>query len=238
MNQEKGSILLLDPAAVTEHDIEIIQALDQYPPQTEYQPGDLFYVRERPSYMNVKYRDPLEMPQMWKVRFVISKWAWYLMSIIETQGTDFVKGPDHAVALVDRAKLKNIHYYDPVIYAHAYPHGTNPDSAAWFEERDSKGRVIMERVYFREVLPAWPVILDEARAQYFPIDPGVSRAPFMWNQAPDLYQDGENIGKPFRHEDATVDAICMNPQLERVLFDRKARKDRLLLDPEHDIFRK
>lgn len=238
-NKEAGSLLLLDPSMVTEKDVELMTALDQYKPATNYRPGDLFtMVREQiPSWIVTKYGSPHEIPIVWKVRFVVSKWAWTLMSILQSNGTDWAMGPDHAAAQVERSKLPAHRYYDALIYAHAYPHGINPDSAVFLEEVDKKGRPNTRRIFFREENPEWPVILDEARAPFFGIPTSSSKAPFTWNLAPDLYQDGENIGKPFRHEDDTVDALCMSG-LERLLFDKRIRKERVVIDPEHDVFKK
>jgi hypothetical protein len=235
-NEEHGRLLILDPGRVTEHDLEIIAALDIHPPSTEYKAGDLLKVRvdRLPSHVRMRWRSPDEIPLVWKVRFVISKWAFNLMSILEQAGTDTFSGIDQAITRVESTKLSHHRYNDAILYLHAFPHGMNPDSAIFLEEKNAQGARTTERFFLREVNPAWPVILDEARAPYVGFDPSDARMPITWNLAPDLYRDGENIGKPFEHEFATVDVMA-NSGLERLLFDKRIRKERAPIDPEHPL---
>lgn len=237
-NVEKGELLILDPGAITEHDLELISALGFHPPNTEYSPGDLLRLRvdALPAYMRARFPNPHEIPPVWKVRFVISKWAWNLMSILESEGSSFISGTDHAIARVEQSKLSPHNYTDAILYIHAYPHGLNPDSTLWLEERNKRGVRTTERFFVREENPQWPQILDEARAHFVGFDPSTARTPISWNLSPDLYQDGENIGKPFVHEYSTVDLMCSNG-LERLLFDKRINKERVQIDPEHPLLK-
>lgn len=236
-NVEKGNLLILDPGSVTEHDIEMMAALDVHPPESEYKPGDLLKLRldQLPAYIPARFGGaPNQVPLVWKVRFVISKWAFQVMSLLESSGAQQFVGIDNMIASVERTKLSPHEYTKAILYVHAFPHGLNPDSALFIEERNRKGIRTTERFYVREEVPQWPVVLDEARARYIGFDPSESRSSFSWNLAPDLYRDGENIGKPFVHEYATVDTMANNG-LERLLFDPRIRSERTPIDPEHPL---
>ena len=221
-------VQILDPDSLTMADEEMLAAMAEYVPNTKFKPGDLAYLTEAPPYLRSMRR---LLPRVWQVRFIISKWAHELMQLSHAYS---VRGVDHAIALLDKQHFDPNKYDQPVLYVHGYPHGLYPDSAAWVPER------ILRRVTLREQNQAWNTILDEAKAPFVGYDCHHLAAPYIFDQAPDMYSNGENLGKPFSFEEATTHTAALLG-MEEVLFkpvDPFQINSKRAIDPEHDIFKK
>jgi hypothetical protein len=221
-------ITIVDPRSMTIADEEMVIAMQEHPPQSRFKAGDLAYLSEVPAYLR-NTRDLL--PRVWQVRFVISTWAHEIMRLVHSE--EYLMGIDHAHALLERQRLNPASYEKAVIYAHGFPHGMYPDSAAWFPER------VLRKVVLRDTNQQWVQILDEAKAPFHGYDGANLLAPYTFDLAPDLYSKGENLGRPFSFEEATVHTAA-ELGLEEVLFrpvdpyyiQKKA------IDPQHDIFKR
>lgn len=212
-------IMIFDPKAMTEEDEELIVAMDEYPPSTKFRAGDLGYLVRMPQYL--KHRT---VARVWQVRFIISRWQYELMRLVNTLP---VRGIDHAITLLDQQGFMDQEYRKPILYCHAFPHGMNPDSAAWMPETS------LRRWSLREYNQEWETILAEAHAPYQGYDTKHLLTPYTYDLAPDLYGNGENLGRPFSFEEATVHTAALLG-MEEVMFRPKPEHYRI--DPEHDIF--
>jgi hypothetical protein len=186
-----NNLNIIHPNDMSEDDIATISAMDAHPPRTKFKPGDLAYLRSVPQRLAFLKGDR-GIPQFWEIRFVVSLWAYELMLAVHS-----------APYLGFAGALERIHvppneYSRPMIYAHGFPHGMNPDSATWFNEPD------LRRVKIRQDTQDWRTVLDCARAPFHGIDTDNLCAPFIWDIAPDCYNSGENIGSPFSYEEATM----------------------------------
>lgn len=231
-------ITIVDPNSLTIADEEMLLAMVEHPPKTDFRPGDLGYLTEAPPYLrNTKKL----IPRMWQVRFIISAWQYELMTLVQSQPT--VHGIDHAIALLEQQGFAPSKYRRPVLYCHAFPHGLYPDSAAWMPEtvyRDGAWRPLLRKVVFREHNQQWQSILDEAKAPFVGYDGSNLMVPYIYDVAPDLYSDGENLGRPFSFEEATVHTAALLG-MEEVLFrpvDPYYINNDHVVDPAHDIFKK
>jgi hypothetical protein len=220
-------IQIVDPNSLTLSDEELLVAMSEHPPATKFKAGDLAYLHEAPPYLRNTRK---LLPRMWQVRFIISQWQHELMTLVQTQA---VHGIDHAITLLDQQGFPEAKFRKPVLYCHAFPHGMYPDSAAWLPER------VLRRVTFRESNQAWMTILDEAKAPFVGYDTTGMLAPYTYDLAPDLYSKGENLGRPFSFEEATVHTAAllgMEEVLCRPVDPYYINNYRV--DPAHDIFKK
>lgn len=220
-------ISIVDPTGFTENDMELVQAMAMYSPRSTFKAGDLAYITDIP--MHIKHRHRI-IPRIWKVRFVISAWAYELCAIAMQHGGNL--GMDRAISLLEDQKLSREQYRKPVIFAHGYPHGKYPRTAAWLPERTIK------KFIYREPNAPWQTIVEEAGAKYIGYDPSRVETSFMFSLAPEDYGSGSNIGRPFQHEEAVTHAMCSSG-LEETLFipiilgEKSKVRD---LDPDHDSF--
>ncbi len=229
-------IEIVDPNGLTLEDAEFLDAMMEYEPHTNLRPGDLAYLTECPPYLRSKLRlEGRLVPLMWKVRFIVSAWAHELHNMAHAI-PDRIVGVDHAFALVEESSLDPKRYNHAVIYAHAMPHGQWPDTSCWFPNR------CFRKVVVRDPNHDWPVVLDEAKAPFLGYDTDRIMRPFVWQMAPDLYRDGENVGKPFAHEEAAIHTACLLGMEPLLLGDLSSGVDPYYvgspraLDPDHDIF--
>ena len=230
---------ILSPQSFTEEDGEFLDAMREYDPATNLKPGDVVRILEVPPYLRNKLRFERRLvPVFWKVRFVVSAWAFELHNMAHALPTRFA-GIDHAVNMMEvESKLEERHYQKPFVYAHAMPHGKWPDTAAWFPGR------VLRKATVREANPGWDMVLDEAKAPFLGYDEEALLRPFVLPLAPDLYGDGENIGKPFNHEEATIHTMCLLGMEDFLLGDHANGVDprfiesqtRPIIDPYHDIY--
>jgi len=217
-------ISIIDADRMTEADEEMIVAMMGYQPNTTLKPGDICYLTDVPQYL----RRRSVLPRMWQVRFVISAWQHELMALVQSQRN--LAGMDQAMAMLNQQGLPEAKYTKPIVYCHAFPHGLYPDSASWMPER------ILKKIPFREMTQGWTTILDEARAPYIGHDPTHLIAPYTYDLAPDLYASGENLGRPFSFEEATVHTAALLGLEEAMWCPVDYQHFDLLVDPNHNVF--
>jgi len=215
-----SAIQIIDPTCITDEDLELIAAMDAYVPRTKFKRGDLAVLRGIPDMLRIKH-EKAGIPQFWQIRFAVSMWSYELMVVL--QGTPGL-GMDAAIS---RIQVPPSEYDRPMIYAHAFPHGENPDTAEWFTELE------LRRVNLRAPTEDWPVLLDYAKAPYAGPDTENLCFPGLFAIAPDYYAHGENIGKPFPCEEATYHTAALLG-LESAMS--VPIRPGLALDRDHDIF--
>lgn len=222
-------VVLMDPRFITSQDEELLVALSQHAPKTRFKPGDLAMLDGQVPKKLVVTQD--RIPRMWEVRFVVSRWAMEAMLTIHSRLD--VAGIDHLFEIIrSHGGLPSHSYKNPVIYAHGYPHGIYPNTAAWLSEWNLK------KIAIRDPIVGWHEIVEEAGAPFLGYDTSGLVAPFQFEVAPDKYSVGQNIARPFQHEEPSVHTLCTMGFEDR-LFDpiivgqqRKLRK----IDEDHDIF--
>ena len=236
-------IQIIDPDEVTPEDVELLALFDEVPPHSKFRPGDLAMIKQVTEQLRLT-RDSL--PPMWQIRFVVSRYAFELMR--RCRGGVRAIGLDHAVAQIEATAVQALEHRGvrlptaedikkwssrAVIYAHGFPHGNNPDSAAWFPES------CLRRLALRGENVDWRNVLDEAHAPFLGYDEGGSSAPFIFDVAPDLYSSGENLGVPFSFEEATVHTAALlgleNAFMRRVTPD-EVHSGLVVIDPYHDTY--
>ncbi len=222
-------IVLVDPMSITPADEEIMSTLAEYAPRTKYKRGDLAMLKgEIPTKMRMTFD---KIPRVWEVRFVVSKWAMEAMLTLHSRID--VQGPDHLRSIISsHGGLPESRFDQPMIYAHGYPHGLYPNTAAWLSEWSLK------RLAFRDPIQPWRNIVEEAGANFYGYDASSLRKPYNFELAPDDYSHGSNLGAPFVHEEENVETLCLSG-FEEQLFDpiiigqkRKLRR----IDEEHPVF--
>lgn len=222
-------ITFIDPRSITLSDEEMLVAMSEHMPNTKFRPGDLGYLAEAPPYLRNTRK---LLPRIWQVRFVVSRWQFELMRLLHSHPS--ILGVDHAIALLEQQGFSPASYRKPVLYCHAFPHGMYPDSAAWMPDR------VLKKITFRENNQEWPTILDEAKAPFVGYDDKGLIVPYTYDLAPDLYSNGENLGRPFSFEEATVHTAALLG-MEEVLcrpVDPYYINHSYTVDPAHDIFKK
>lgn len=215
-----SAIQIIDPTCITDEDLEIIAAMDAYKPRTKFKPGDLATLRGIPEMVLIKH-GKTGIPQFWQVRFAVSLWTFELMLVL--QGTPGL-GMDAAIS---RIQVPPAEYDRAMIYAHAFPHGENPDTAEWFKEPE------LRRVKLRSSTEEWPVLLDYAKVKYAGPDTDNLCVPWLFDIAPDYYKHGDNIGQPFPCEEATYQTAALLG-LESAMS--VPLRPGIALDRDHDIF--
>lgn len=219
-------INILDERALTEFDEELLLAMAEYKPRTKLREGDFVILTEIPEWLRTK---PI-LPRCWKVRFVVTYWAYDLMKVAYQYGG--AMSVSQAKSMLRQGSLRQRHYdpRTPMVFGHGYPHGMYPDSAAWLPER------ALRRTLFRENAMPWWEIVHEAGSQYRGYDEELGR--FLLDLAPDNYAGGTNIGKPFVKEEPLVDTLHFAGleellEIPYVIGEHRRIKE---IDRDHDIF--
>ena len=220
-------ISIVDATGLTQNDEELIQAMAQHRPKTKFKPGDLAYIKEVPY--TLKSRSPI-IPQVWKIRFVITAWAYELMCLAVNHGGDL--GMDRAISLLEMQRFDETQNRKPVIYAHGYPHGYYPNTAAWIPER------ALRRLIYREPNARWQQVIEEAGSRFYGYDKDRIPTSFAFPIAPDDYSHGANIGRPFRHEEDVTHTACLGGLEEHLFVPLRigSSKRPPRLDDDHDVF--
>jgi hypothetical protein len=222
-------IILVDPRSMRPEDEELLLALSQHAPRTKFRPGDIAMLDGHvPKKLVVTHE---RIPRMWEVRFVVSRWAMEAMLTVHSKLD--VRGLDHLYEIIrSHGGLPEQAYRNPVIYAHGYPHGIYPNTAAWLSEWNLK------KLAIRDPVIGWHEIVEESGAPFFGYDTSGLVAPFQFEVAPDKYSGGHNLQHPFMHEEPGVQTLC-TMGLEEHLFDpiivgreRRIKK----IDRDHEIF--
>jgi hypothetical protein len=223
-------LVVMDSRFLTPHDEELMLALSQYSPRTRFKPGDLAMLDGAVPKKLVVTQE--KIPRVWEVRFVVSRWAMEAMLTIHSKLD--VHGIDHLFEIIrSHGGLPQHTYNSPVIYAHGYPHGIYPNTAAWLSDWNLK------KLAIRDPIVGWHEIVEEAGAPFLGYDTSGLVAPFQFEVAPDKYSVGNNLKHPFMHEEPGVHTLC-TMGFEEQLFDPIVVGSNRRLKPiakDHDIFR-
>lgn len=205
----------------------------EYPPDTKLKHGDLAYLTHvPPSIRESDWFAEFGVPRYWKVQFVVSMYQYEMHSAMQSYHYD----ADQAVMYLERVNLLHPkEYRTPMVYAHGFPHGDNPNTAMWFPER------ILRRLVLRTEDVDWEPTLDEFRTHFTGYDSHECMGGFVLDLAPDLYAKGELLGKPLSHEEATFDTAASMGLEESMMVKRSAREYEDVRygqnpDREHDVF--
>lgn len=187
---------ILQEEFLTSDDEEVMQALAAYRPRTKIKAGDFVMLEEVPIWLKNR---PIQ-PRCWKVRFVITVYAYHLMLLVEHYGGKL--GLDRAISLLEsQPHPAPRDYRKPMVYGHGYPHGEYPDTAAWLPES------MLRRTIYTETQMPWQDIVNEAGAEYRGFDTDQFKSRFVLDFAPDNYKQGSNLGRPFRAEEPLVHTL-------------------------------
>lgn len=224
-------IILVDPRGITQEQEELLLGLTQFTPATKFRAGDLAMLRGAvPKKLTVTVE---KIPRVWEVRFVVSRWMMEAMLTLHSSIN--VQGLDHLIDLIEsHGGLPKYLYDQPVIYAHGYPHGIYPNTAAWLAEWNLK------RLAIRDPVMPWANIVNGHGAAFLGYDTTDLVAPFQFEYAPNNYGEGNALTHPFAEEEAGVQTLCSSG-LEEYLFDpiiigqtRRLKN----VDPDNDVFRR
>jgi len=189
-------IKLLNPAGATPDDEMIIQTLASVPPKTKFQTGDLALLIEVPKHLQHQG----VIPRMWEVRLVVSRYQFEFHRLLHQTGGMH----DYAIAHIEAARrLPRNRWAEPVIYAHAFPHGEWPSSAEWFPGH------CLRRLAMRAPTEEWEPILDEFSTPFIGYDPSMFGAGVVFDLAPDIYGDQRAHKRPLVFEEDSFHRVCL-----------------------------
>lgn len=225
----KLNIQVLDEKMLTVDDEELIEAMAMYKPKTMFREGDLAFLLGIPDY----YSDRPFLPRVWKIRFIVSYWAWNLMRLLTDRGGSMTL----AQAKFYMEQNKYLHggkeHRKPMIYAHGYPHGMYPDTAAWLPES------MLRRTVMTELTQEWRPIVEESDAPFLGYDMDTHNSRFVLDIAPLKYGTGPKRKNPFRAEESLCNDLYkiqgMDQLLEIPMYPNEQDRVRRL-DPDHDIY--
>lgn len=244
--QQRGEYLMpiqiFDDAHFTPDDALLLDIMFEHTPRTNLKPGNIVQLTDVPPHLRRGLRvQGMEghLPAFWKVRYVISRWAFTVLRHYNDPNHFHRDGeppsPDYIISEVEN-ELDPIHFRTPVVYAHSFPHGMYPDSAQFFFERHCR-RININDGQPQELVE-WPVVLDEAHARFRGYDTTQYVTGFHLDLAPDHYSEGECLGKPLDHESAAFDTACVLGLEEKMVRPVPTRLigSPYWLDPEHDAY--
>lgn len=189
-------IQVLNPAGMTPEDAVFAELLMKYPPRTNLSAGDLCRLVSIPS----AFAGDGPFPNIWEVRAVYSMWQRMLHDFVNKNGGAF----DWALTQIEVAQhLPPNRYREPVVYAHAFPHGEWPSSAEWFPE------YCLERMPLVAPTPAWEPILDEFSSPFRGYDPAQVGTGIVLDLAPDIYGDQRPRTRPLVFEEDAFHKVCL-----------------------------
>lgn len=222
--------------------------MDRYMPNTRFKPGDHFMLKNAIE-KHLHYRRPI--PSTWEVRFVISAWAYEIYSSwqVETTGSGHGFGivplvqsnitpeSNYIIAeliedeIVSNGILHPSDYTLPVVYAHGWPHGAFPDTAAWFFRHKD-----LVKLNLTDTSQPWDELLQEFKTPYLGYETD-GHMNFSLDIAPDHYAGGVSKRAPLLHEEASFHTACLLGLEEYIMTPISADKlTRPLLDVHHDVF--
>lgn len=209
-------VIYLNEFGPTPDEFEFLDNMREYPPKTKFKPGDIGAVRAE---LLIGIID--SFPRIWQIRFVVSKYQYHMHEILHRYpGIGF----DHAhefLPMDDRL------FCDPMLYAHAFPHGLYPNTCQWFEGFELK------RMPLRAPTENWEPILDEFETPFLGYDTSGLGASFHLDLAPDRYDIAQRRKNPLSFEEETFNSMC-NFGLEETMVVPAVSDDEFLWD-EDDI---
>ena len=189
-------IQVLNPAGMTPDDEMMVDLMRRFPPRTELRTGDLCQLTEVPYHLSGEG----PYPNIWEVRAVYSRWQQMLHDIVH-QNPGML---DWAVVQIELStKLPPNRYRDPVVYAHAYPHGQWPSSAEFFPE------YCLRKLPLVAPTEDWAPILDEFSSPFVGYDPKNFGAGVVIDLAPDIYGDQRQRRRPLCFEEESFHVACL-----------------------------
>jgi len=206
-------------------DEHFLWLMKEYPPLTKLKHGDIVYLQVMPPRIAMcPFFQRHGIPRFWKVQFVVSRYQFELHHVMH----QFEFDGDQAVTFLDHAGFDYDDAQTPFVYAHAFPHGDNPNSARWFAE------TALKRLCLRTAEADWDEVLDEFETPFYGYEQTGSG--FILDVAPERYAKGVRIGAPLSHEEPTFHTAASLGLEEAMLRKEPYRGSWDDLDPEHDVF--
>lgn len=214
-------IQVVNPAGMTPDDEAFVELLTKYPPRTELKSGDLCRLMAIPSHLI----DQGPFPNIWEVRAVYSLWQFWMHRLVHQTGGMF----DWAITQIEVARrLPPTRYREPVVYAHAFPHGEWPSSAEWLPGD------CVQKLVLAAPTQEWEPILNEFSTPFLGYDQKAGVGVYF-DLAPDIYADQRNRTRPLSFEEGAFHRACLlgleedcmvpattetfNPSYESELYD-------------------
>jgi len=222
----KTPLIYLNEYGPSEAELEIIDNMDSYPPDTKFKQGDIAFLKSPPPWLRWEMAGPkwahFGIPQVWQVRFVISTFQFEMHRMVH-EHAEMGLGLDQAHNFLEEGpgSLPRHHYRNPIVYAHAFPHGYYPNTCHWFPER------VLKRLVLRAPTENWEPILDEFNTPFTGYDPTRFNAGFVLDMAPDRYDIAQDLQRPLTAEEGSFHSACLlgleqhmvNPMLNPVEID-------------------
>lgn len=221
---------ILHSEGTTEWDETLLDIMSMYKPRTRFREGDIVMLLEVPRYLALRRE---VIPRLWKIRFIITAWAWDLLGHVVTHRGAL--SPDQAVTMLEAKKdLEDTEWRRPLIFAHGYPHGEYNNSAAWLPES------YLKRTIKNEARQAWRPIVEELQAEYRGYDTTSLPTRFYLDLEPNDYKSSRSLHRPLVAEEPVVQALHtsgLGPWLE-IPYISNERDKLKAIDPDHDVFSK
>lgn len=194
-------IQVVNPAGMSADDAAFVSLLQEHPPRTRFQHGDLAMLVGVPKHLGGR----THLPNMWEVRAVYSRYQFELQRLMNQTGGMF----DWALNQLElNRRLPPNRWHEPVVYAHAFPHGEWPSSAEWFPEW------CLRRLSLRAPTENWEPILDEFSTPYMGYDPADFGSGIVFDLAPDIYGDQRPKKRPLSFEEESFHRVALVAGLE------------------------
>lgn len=202
--EQKAIVQLRD---LDDTELELLAAIDVIPPRTIFKIGDIAHLIHVPPWLHSRTNAEGRLPYIWQIRLIVSKWAyecWCVTNNLRREGV-WYDAVEHygsvAKLLATETRIPTGQRYEPVLYAHGYPHAAWPNTASWFSPRH------FVRDYVKSPHENWEVILDAAHTEYMGIHPLVAPNGFAIDLAPDLYAQGQKFSNPFFFEESSFNTL-------------------------------
>jgi hypothetical protein len=214
---------------LSDREHQFLWMMQEYPPESQLQHGDICYLDHvSPRLLHNPHFVEFGFPRFWKVQFVVSAYQFEMHNAMQNTGF----GGDQAYTYLDAGGFDFRRANEPVVYAHGFPHGDNPNTTQWFPE------TCLRKLCLRTEDVDWEPVLDEFRTPFHGYDHGSLRGGFVLDMAPDRYAEGLHLGGPLSHEEPTFHAAA-SVGLEAAMMTKE--DPRLIrtytdVDPDHDVF--
>lgn len=214
---------------LTDRELHYLWLMKEHPPDSRLKHGDICYLqRATPRLYHSPFFREHGVPRFWKVQFVVSAYQFELHNAMQLTPFD----GDQAITYLDSAGFDFDQAREPVVYAHGFPHGDNPNTAMWFPEG------ALRKLCLRTADVDWEPVLDEFQTPFYGYDTHALPGRFTLDMAPDRYAKGLRIGGPLSHEEPTFDTMA-TLHLESAMMtkeDPRVIRAYADVDPEHDVF--
>lgn len=214
-------IHILSKRPLTMGDELLLQEMVRYKPATHLRSGDIVLLSRPPQWV-FKRKD--EAPRMWKVRWIVTYWAWRIMDTVFKTGRAITL--DEAVRLLESASNFSHHRaQEPMVMCTGFPQGDHKDTAEWLPQQ------LLRRTTSNDENEDWPDITEQAGTHYYGY---ASDKPFELDLAPDAYSKGRSLGRPFKKEEALYHDFCLQGFEEIMKFPHRRDNQHKLPRVAHD----